>query len=161
MGDKMDDTFLPNKMDKLKEEIEMLKKKPSLERHEIYKADESDDTKEVMLSLTKSMNSLIRIFKEASNELKMDSHDAVLVSEKLDKIIDRLDKIETQNEKIAKGIIAVADMIEELKQRQVPRQMPSPMPISPQTPPTAPQIKPLPSYQMPQEEKKKGFSFKI
>lgn len=155
----MDDTLLPkDDMDKLRKEISMLKNRPSLSRDEIYKANEHDDTKEVMLSLSKSMNYLIRIFREASEEMKHDEHDAVLIADKIDKIIDRLDKLETQNEKIAKGIIAVADMLEELKQRQIQRPIPSPQmqPIN-----QMPQPKPLPSYQMPQEEKKKGFSFKI
>ncbi|MEM4397767.1 MAG: hypothetical protein QW757_04050, partial [Candidatus Woesearchaeota archaeon] len=114
----MEDSFLPKEsLDSLKKEIDMLRTKPSLTKEEIYKPNEHDDTKEVMLSLSKSMNSLIRIFKEASEEMKLDSHDAVLVSDKLDKLIDKLDKIETQNEKIAKGIIAIADMVEEMKRQ--------------------------------------------
>ncbi|MEM3374659.1 MAG: hypothetical protein QXE31_05575 [Candidatus Woesearchaeota archaeon] len=161
----MDDTLLPkDNMEKLKKEIEILKNKPSLDKSEIYRANENDDTKEVMLALSKSMNSLIRIFREASEEMKHDSHDAVLISDKIDKIIERIEKLETQNEKIAKGIIAIADMIEELRQKQFTQNIQRPVPMQPniqQPLQQMPQPKPLPSYQMPVEEKKKGFSFKI
>ena len=98
----------------------------------------------------------------------MDSHDAVLVAQKLDSILDRLDKVETQNEKIAKGIVAVADMIDELNpkpkmhmaprqyiQQNLPQQQPS-------QPPPSDQPQQLPSYNLPPEEKKKNFlNFKI
>ena len=46
--------------------------------------------------LAKSINSLIKIFAEASDDLKMDTHDAVLVTQKLDKIVERLERIEIQ-----------------------------------------------------------------
>ncbi|MFH2021404.1 MAG: hypothetical protein ABIJ34_08390 [archaeon] len=137
--------------DKLRSEIDRLKKK-----------NEPEGSTE---DLTRAINSLIKIFAEASEDLKIDTHDAVLVGQKLDGIMDRLEKIEIQNEKIAKGIVAVADMVEEYSAGRVSmprdaRQMkrstsqPSQMNSMP---------KPLPSYDMPREdEKKKGmFNFKI
>lgn len=107
--------------------------------------------------LARSINSLIKIFAEASEDLKIDTHDAVLVSQKLDKILSRLEKIEIQNEKIAKGIVALADMVEDTEnQLQSPSRPPEPVPRA------SSEIKPLPSYNMPPEQKKKSpFNFKI
>ena len=125
-------------------------------------------------SLAKSINTLIELFAEASDDMKMDTHDAVLVTQKLDKIIDRLDKIEIQNEKIAKGIVALADMLEDNNSggSLLPRQtnfrssqgntqtrQPAPPPASM----SGLGGRPLPSYDLPpQEEKKKAFlNFKM
>ncbi|MBN2368263.1 hypothetical protein JXC34_04545 [Candidatus Woesearchaeota archaeon] len=168
-----DDSFLPkDEVDKLKKEIEMLKKKQGIDEPE-----HKDSMKDSMVILSRSINSLIQIFKEASEDLKMDTHDAVLVSQKLDSILDRLEKIETQNEKIAKGIVAVADMMEDmpknmpLPQRASPVPKPMPEPYNFQNQPghqmpqpmQSQQTQPLPSYNLPrQDDKKKGFlSFKI
>jgi DNA repair ATPase RecN len=113
--------------------------------------------------LAKALNSLTRIFEEASEDLKMDTHDAVLVSEKLEKIQSRLEKVEIQNEKIAKGIVALADMLEEMNSRvsRPPQQYSRPMSSAPPSPvsPGSPAPRPLPSYNMPKQadEKKKPF----
>ena len=162
------DSLLPvDEVEKLRREIDFLKRKQG-----IAETQDNDDAKAAMLSVSKSINSLIRIFKDASEDLKMDTHDAVLVTQKLDRIVERLDKIEVQNEKIAKGIVAIADMIEDLQtgyaqKKQVSSSMMSGQPPSPQPPqgqfPQPSMPRPLPSYDIPpQEDKKKGFmSFKI
>jgi DNA repair exonuclease SbcCD ATPase subunit len=126
--------------------------------------------------LAKSINSLIRLFAEASQEMKMDTHDAVLVGQKIDRIIDRLEKIEIQNEKIAKGIVALADMIEDInfESSSLPKQtvfsQRAQSLTDDRTPPPLPskiipgQAKPLPTYDISQqaEERKKPFlNFKM
>jgi len=118
--------------------------------------------------LKDSMDTLIKIFAEASNDLKQDTHDAVLVSEKLNKILDRLEKVEVQNEKIAKGIVAVAEMLAESKSlrqsRPAPEKRPEPkfkIPSFSQENDT-PSTKSLPRHDIPeekQEDKKSFFSF--
>ncbi len=157
----------PSEIEKLKKDIDMLKRKQGIEEPKENHMDESN------ARLSRSINSLLKVFQEASEELKMDTHDAVLVSEKLDKIIDRLDKVEVQNEKIAKGLVAVADMVEELQSGPLPRErlpFPKPKPIQPPTsrpgpsmPGPQPQPLPQPQYGMPRpEEKKKNFlNFKM
>ena len=114
--------------------------------------------------LTGAIQSLNKIFSEASEDLKIDTHDAVLVGDKLDRIIARLEKVEIQNEKIAKGIVALADMIEDKSGSSLPkervRRTVAPPPSA--KPSAGPQQ--LPRVDMPQggEEKKKGFlNFKI
>lgn len=154
-----DDSVLPGEeMDRLRNEIEILKRKQGVAPRE-----DNPDAKESMSALSRSINSLLRIFKEASEDMKMDTHDAVLVAQKLDKILDRLDKVEAQNEKIAKGIVAIADMLEE-QQEDKPRQFSAPsrsQPMSPQQMQMqfsgGPEPKPLPTYNLPPDDKKKSF----
>jgi len=151
-----DDSLLPNEeMEKMRREIDVLKRRQGI-------TDENTDVKSSMINLSRSINSLIRIFKEASDDMKMDTHDAVLVTQKLDKLVERLDRIEVQNEKIAKGIVALADMVEELQSkysnRPMVQRMPSPVQQTHQVGP-----RPLPTYALPpEEEKKKNFlNFKL
>lgn len=160
-----DDSILPNgDMENMRREIELLKKKQG-----IGSRTEQEDPKDSAAALSRSINSLMRIFKEASEDMKMDTHDAVLVSQKLDKILDRLDKIEAQNEKIAKGIVAIADMVEDIQddaQRpsvsQKMSQPMSPQQMQRQFSEGQPETKPLPTYNLPPDDKKKTFmSFKI
>ena len=150
------DTLLPTEeVDRLKREI------GTLRRRQWLIEPPSDDMRSSMAAMSRSINSLLRVFKEASEDMKMDTHEAVLVSQKIEKILERLDKIEIQNEKIAKGIVAIADMIEDLQQDSLPRQ------IIPQKIAGAPPYpmqrehsgmpKPLPTYNIPPEEKKRSF----
>ena len=142
-----------SEIDQLKKDVELLKTKQGIPT-EI----KSDDN---LARLSVSIDSLIEIFKEANEELKMDTHDAVLVGEKLDKSIDSLDKMEVQNEKIAKGVVAVADMIEELQVGgTVHKKIPELKHIKEE--PSSEATKPLPQLNLPPDEKKKGFlNFKI
>lgn len=64
-------------------------------------------------NLNQSINSLIGLFKEAAGSLKAEEMEANLISKKIDPIFQKLDEISEQNKKIARGIVAIADMIEE------------------------------------------------
>jgi len=153
-------TLLPeNELEKMRDEIRLLKRAQGI-------IDEPKDThiNADVSGLSTSINSLLEIFKEASEDLKMDTHDAVLVAEKLDKIMDRLERIEVQNEKIAKGVVAVADMIENLGSNKSSRSNPVPSPH--QLAANLPSSvvggqgmggRPLPTYDVPKDDKKKSF----
>jgi hypothetical protein len=69
-------------------------------------------------NLTNSINSLLKIFGQAYNDMKMDEHDSLLLSERIEPLIAKLDHVLEQNEKIAKGIVAVADMVTDLQTKQ-------------------------------------------
>lgn len=71
-----------------------------------------------LTELNKSMSSLVNLFNVATDELKQEEHDSSLMSEKIGPLMDRIDNLEKQNEKIAKGIVAVADMIKDLKEEK-------------------------------------------
>jgi len=153
----MENSILPmEEIEKLKKEINNLKKSQAPD-------DSSDALKSSMMNLSRSINSLLQVFKQAHEDLKMDTHDAVLVTQKLDKLIERLDKIELQNEKIAKGIVAVADMVEEIQAASSIEKRSSVLHNLDTAQPQSQQTQPLPSYNLPpQEDKKKNFlNFKI
>jgi len=118
-------------------------------------------------NLNNSINSLIKLFREATEQLKIEEHDSEVVDKKISPVIQKITTLEEQNEKIARGIVAVADM---LKEKQAPRVPQQPM-IKPAMPPVqqlqpqlmkpeplfqAPAVKPLPRVEEKKEEKK-GF----
>ena len=133
--------------------------------------------KESIDNLNNSINSLIKLFKEATEQLKMEEHDSEVVDKKISPVIQKITTLEEQNEKIARGIVAVADM---LKERQIkapvrPMQQPQQPMIRPAMPPSStgqpqqpavmelgprpfqpPPVKPLPRVEEKKEEKK-GF----
>jgi hypothetical protein len=97
--------------------------------------------------LTKRMDRLIEIFTEAEHQLKLEEG-AVSFKEKMAPFSARLDKVLEQNSEIAEGVVALADILTEIKEklevgviyrpekgekreepeqiRAPPRQMPSP-----------------------------------
>jgi hypothetical protein len=64
-------------------------------------------------NLNKSISSLLSLFHTATEELKLEERDEALVSKQLDPIAKKIDLLLDQNEKIAKAIVAIADMIKE------------------------------------------------
>ncbi len=103
--------------------------------------------------LNESITSLIGLFKEAADSLKMEEKEADIVANKIDPIMEKLDMVIEQNKKIARGIVAVADMMEErlpkLRGGEAPRPAPAPsMPAMMGPPPSAmgpqPGMRPMP-----------------
>ncbi len=95
------------------------------------------EMKKAMYEMTNSMNSLIEMFKVASDSMKMEEHDQDIVVNKINPIMKKLEQIEKQNEEIAQGIVTVAEM---LKQRH----RPMPRPVQRPTPRPAPRHAPAP-----------------
>ena len=85
--------------------------------------------------LNQSINSLIGLFKEAAESLKIEEKEASLVASKIDPLFEKLDMIIEQNKKIARGIVAVADMIDERLPKLKGPEKPMPMPERPMFPP--------------------------
>jgi hypothetical protein len=96
---------------RLKQEVDSLKRTGG-------PAQGNDGLIDSMENMTHSINSLLKIFKEAAEDMKLDEHDSVLLSDKIDPLLIKIDRVLEQNEKIAKGIVAIADMIEDLKNSQ-------------------------------------------
>jgi len=97
----------------------------------------AEDLKQSIDTLNNSINSLIKIFKDASEQLKVDEHDSKIVDKKISPIMKKISMLEEQNEKIARGIVAVADMLKE-RQQIMPRQkMPEFKPQQPLIRPSA------------------------
>lgn len=153
------------KIKKIKKEIESLKKKAETESFT------SKGFMSSVNSLTTSIDSLMELFKEATESMKLEEQAEEEVSKKIGPLLARMDDIEEQNRKIAEGIVTVADMVTELKEeiekikkpampriRPMPRPkivMPPPRPMPPRPPempkkpvpfprPMPPGAKPLP-----------------
>jgi len=103
---------------RLRREVEDIKANPfgsSKEGKELLKA---------MNRLSESMDHLTGLFQEAAEQMKLEEREAELIGQKLDPLFGQMSELIDQNKKIAKGIIAVADMVHDTK--SAPR--PSPMP---------------------------------
>ena|GEM_PF-748604 len=144
------------KIKKIKKEIETLKKKAETESFT------SKSFMSSVSSLTKSIDSLMELFKEATEGMKLEEQAEEEVSKKLAPLLGRMDDIEEQNRKIAEGIVTVADMVAELKEeieklKKIPPEMPRirPMPrpkivMPPEEPrPPKPEKKPAPPPRFP------------
>ncbi len=98
--------------------------------------------------LNNSINYLVGIFKGAAEEIKTEPQE-LEVDKKISPLMKKISILEEQNEKIARGIVAVADMLKERERRPVSAQ-PRPI-IKPSTPP--PQQSAMPTQTMPQNPK--------
>jgi hypothetical protein len=92
---------------KLKQEIEKLKKNP------LQGSPAGENLQESIEGLNTSLTGMMELFKTAADELKIEERDTHIVSQKLDPLIEKVDTLIEQNQKIAKGIVAVADMVRE------------------------------------------------
>jgi len=153
--------FMPhNDIIKLKKEIDEVKKNPFGDSRQ------NKSLMDSMEELTKAINSLVDLFKIASEELKLEEHDSVLITEKISPLLRKINDLEQQNEKIAKGIVALADMMNDRKQRPMMRQPQMQTPMPPREPnfmaAPGPDMRPLPTMQPmpPQQQKKPLFSLK-
>ena len=95
-----------------------------------------------MSSLTKSMNSMLELFRTAAEEMKIEGKSEINVAKELGPLTEKMDTLIDQNKTIAEGLIAISDMVKEFKGpkpgpspvfRLQPRQ-PIPPPMQPKSP---------------------------
>lgn len=104
MGDD-DYEILPSK------DIEDLKK-----QLEAYRSGPSGSARASVDTLNDSIIKLINIFREASESMKFEEEEQDLIEKEIAPMADKVDKVLDQNKKIAEGIVALADMINEVKE---------------------------------------------
>jgi len=120
----------------LKKELEKLKKNP------LEGSEKGEDLKDSIDNLSTNLNSMMELFKEAADEMKLEERDREVVGKRLAPIEEKLDTLIEQNQKIAKGLVAVADMVreklEEIEAKEAekpeekkPEMPPGPMPPGP------------------------------
>ena len=63
--------------------------------------------------LNKSLNVMLEVFKQAAEDLKLEEHDSDTLAKQMGPLSDKIDTLIDQNQKIAKGIVAIADMVKE------------------------------------------------
>jgi len=130
--------------DKLRTELEKLKKNP------LGGSKQGEDLQDSVDNLSTSLNSMMELFKEASDQMKIEEHDTDILGKKLDPLLEKVDTLIEQNQKIAKGIVAVADMVKEKLESHEAKPEPEPMGLPPgpmggPLPPGPPMPGPMPA----------------
>ncbi|MEM4263894.1 MAG: hypothetical protein QW666_03300 [Candidatus Woesearchaeota archaeon] len=116
MVDELKDISIPNE----EEEYELLPHKEIEElKSELQKLKEFEitPTKKLsvsLLELNKKLDKLLAIFDEATHMIKSEEM-GLTFKERMKPISDKMDKILEQNADIAEGIVAIADMVKEMK----------------------------------------------
>ncbi len=125
--------LLPHKeIEELKEELSKLKE---------FEIAPSKRLQVSLLELNTKLDKLITIFEDASHELRVEEG-GISFTEKMRPLLEKMNKVLEQNSEIASGILALADMVKEMKEGEAPRRpepMEMPRPISMEAPrPMAP-----------------------
>jgi hypothetical protein len=128
----------------LKRELDKLKKNP-------LEGSESGENLQASIdNLNKSLNIMLEVFKQAAEDMKLEEHDSSTIGKQIVPMNEKLDTLIDQNQKIAKGIVAIADMVKEkleeiaAKAEERPKlpplgPAPAPRPMAPPRPSFAPQ----------------------
>ena len=91
-----------------------------------------------MANLTKTMDSMMQLFSAAAEEMKLEEKSESELSQKLGPLFEKVEKLEEQNKTIAEGLVAIADMVKEVKEKErrieKPRQEYRPRPKEPEMP---------------------------
>ncbi|MFQ6027911.1 MAG: hypothetical protein ACE5Q6_10505, partial [Dehalococcoidia bacterium] len=114
-----------------KKELDRLKKNP------LEGSEAGENLQASIDNLNKSLNVMLEVFKQAAEDMKLDEHDSELVGKQIGPINEKIDTLIDQNQKIAKGIVAIADMVKE-KLEEIGHAAPEPKPApAPALPPLA------------------------
>lgn len=161
--------MVPEKeVEELKRDVEEIKRNP------LGSTASGRDLVRSMKDLTDSMNHLIALFRDAADAMKLEERESESIGKKLAPMLDKMNTLIDQNEKIARGIVGVAEMVREdvsKKQSQPERSfykpmneavdlpsfdVPRPSGLMPDMPPSAPyrqeqpgQIRPEPEMRLP------------
>ena len=107
-----------NEREEYGEEYELMPHKEILElRDELHKLKIRPNEKTLQLSmveLSAKVDKLIDIFSEAMHEIRIEEG-GLTFQDKMKPMVDRMDKILEQNSQIAEGVVAIADLVNELK----------------------------------------------
>lgn len=117
MDDGAEWEIMPHKtIEKIKDEIDGLKLKAASKD-----TISNESLRKSIDNLTHSVNDLMSLFKEAAEELKLEEESREKVSDQFGPLLNRIDNLESENKKIAQGILAVADLIEkDMKSKPAP-----------------------------------------
>jgi hypothetical protein len=95
-------------IENIKKELDELRKRASSKE-----AISSESFRKSLDNLTVSINGLMALFKEASEDLKVEEEAEASLKARVGPLMDKIKDIEDENKTIAKAILAVADMINE------------------------------------------------
>ncbi len=69
------------------------------------------DPSEAMLRLTETLEHFTELLQGAINEMKLEEREEELIATELRPLHDKIEQLLDQNQKIAQGIVAIADML--------------------------------------------------
>lgn len=119
-----------HEVEELKKELEEIRKNP------LAGTASGNDLLSSVNKLNESINSMMDLFKEAGEHMGKEGITATGTSdEKHKQILDKLDAVIDQNKKIAKGIVAIADMVKEGGKPEPKKPAPKPAGPPPMGPP--------------------------
>ena len=96
---------------------EIMKLKRELDDLKAGHADEFAGLKVSIDNLKKSIDLMNSMFKDASEDIKAEQSQGDSIAKKVDPIIEKIASIGDQNEKIANALLAVADIVNDLKDK--------------------------------------------
>jgi len=116
MADDTDYEFIPKQtLDEMKKQLVELQRQAQ-QKEKIS----TDQFSQAIAKLTQSMEEMNALFKSATEELKLEETTRENLGQHLAPVNERLDAIEDQNKKIADAMLALADMIDEVKRQTRP-----------------------------------------
>lgn len=68
-------------------------------------------------ALNTNLSKMINIFKQASEEMKLEERESQIISQKIEPILEKIDEIHEDNQAIAKAILNLSDDMKELKEQ--------------------------------------------
>jgi len=68
-----------------------------------------------MAALTKSMNNMLQLFSSAAEEMKLEEKTESELSGRIAPLIEKVDKLDSQSQTIAEGLVAVAGMVKDIR----------------------------------------------
>ena len=126
MAEDSDYDIIPHaELIKLRREVNELK------QHPLGTTSTGKELLETIKELNTNISNLFNLFKEAAEEMKLEESEAKMVAEKMKPMMQKFDTLIDQNEKIAKGIVAVADMVKDDVKKKL-RPLPFRMSVPPQ-----------------------------
>lgn len=118
MDDKEPFEIVPKKeVEDLKKDVEKLKENP------LGTSSSGNELISSIGGLTQSMDNMFELFKVANKEIKEEASTLEFIKKitpLFDNLNKKLDKLTEQHDKIAEGIVAVAEMVKEVKDRKIP-----------------------------------------
>lgn len=70
-----------------------------------------NDPSEAMLKLTETLEHFTELLQGAINEMKLEEREEELIATELRPLHDKIEQVLDQNQKIAQGVVAIADML--------------------------------------------------
>ncbi|MDO8642710.1 MAG: hypothetical protein Q7R76_03940 [Candidatus Woesearchaeota archaeon] len=93
--------------------IELEQKVDQIKQNPFASVPSGKELVESMRALNRNLTDLTGLFKTAADDIQTEQHDVTVVQQQMGPVAEKLDMLLEQNKKIARGIIAIADMLKD------------------------------------------------